>query len=107
MRRYVVIYFIALKLPEQISRGQYRACLDPLNIDKLIFAVNSRSSCSEVFCKKGVLTNFAKFTGKRLCQILFLNEVAGLKHRRRCFSVNFVKFQRKPFLQNTSGGCFC
>ena len=26
----------------------------------------------EVFCKKGVLRNFAKFTGKHLCQSLFL-----------------------------------
>ena len=32
----------------------------------------------EVFCSKGVLKNFAKFTGKHLCQSLFLNEVAGL-----------------------------
>ena len=29
-----------------------------------------RSSRPEVFCKKGVLRNFAKFTGKNLCQIL-------------------------------------
>ena len=28
--------------------------------------------------KKGVLRNFAKFTGKQLCQRLFLNKVAGL-----------------------------
>ena len=26
-----------------------------------------RSSCPEVFCKNGVLSNFAKFTGKHLC----------------------------------------
>ena len=26
-----------------------------------------RSSRSEVFCKKGALRNFAKFTGKHLC----------------------------------------
>ena len=26
-----------------------------------------RSSGPEVFCKKGVLRNFAKFTGKHLC----------------------------------------
>ena len=32
----------------------------------------------EVFCKKGVLGNFTKFTGKHLCQSLFLNKVAGL-----------------------------
>ena len=33
----------------------------------------------EVFCKKGVLKNFAKFTPKRLCQSLFFNKVAGLR----------------------------
>ena len=33
-----------------------------------------RSSCPEVFCKKGILRNFAKFTGKQLCQSLFLNK---------------------------------
>ena len=31
-----------------------------------------RSRCSEVFCKKGVLRNFAKSTRKRLCQSLQL-----------------------------------
>ena len=36
-----------------------------------------RSSRPEVFSKKGVLRIFAKFTGKRLCQSLFLNKVAG------------------------------
>ena len=25
----------------------------------------------------------------------------------RCFPVNFAKFLRTPFLQNSSGGCFC
>ena len=29
--------------------------------------------------KKGVLGNFAKFTGKHLCQRLFFNKVAGLR----------------------------
>ena len=31
-----------------------------------------RSSRPEVFCEKGVLRNFAKFTGKHLCQSVFL-----------------------------------
>ena len=31
-----------------------------------------RSSRPEVFCKKSVLRNFTKFTGKQLCQSLFL-----------------------------------
>ena len=60
-----------------------------------------------MFCKKGVLRNFTKFTGKQLCQILVFNKVAGLrpgtllKKRlwHRCFlPVHFVKFLRTPFL---------
>ena len=31
----------------------------------------------EVFCKKGVLKNFAKFTGKNLYQSLFFNKIVG------------------------------
>ena len=33
----------------------------------------------EVFYKKDAVTNFAKFTGKHLCQSLFLNKVADLR----------------------------
>ena len=33
----------------------------------------------DVFCKKGVLRNFAKVTGKCLCQSLFFNKIAGLR----------------------------
>ena len=69
-----------------------------------------RSSRPEMFCKKVFLRNFAKFTGKHLGQSLFFNKVAGrpatlLKKRLwpRCFPVNFAKFLRKTFLQNTSG----
>ena len=64
-----------------------------------------------MFRKKGVLTNFAKFTGKHMCQSLFFNKVADLrvatllKKRlwHRYFPVNFAKFLRTPFSQNTSG----
>ena len=28
-----------------------------------------------MFCKKGVLRSFSKFTGKHLCQSLFLNKI--------------------------------
>ena len=31
------------------------------------------SSRPELFCKKVILRNFAKYTGKHLCQSLFLN----------------------------------
>ena len=38
-----------------------------------------RSSRPELFCKKGVLIYFPKFTGKHLYQSLFLNKVADLR----------------------------
>ena len=37
---------------------------------KMEFFATVRSCSYEVFCKKGVLRNFAKFTGKHLCQSL-------------------------------------
>ena len=42
---------------------------------KLLF----KSSHKRYAIKKDVLRNFAKFTGKHLCQSLFFNEVAGLR----------------------------
>ena len=39
----------------------------------------NRSSRPEVFCEKGVLRNFAKFTGKHLCQSLFLKKLQALR----------------------------
>ena len=40
---------------------------------------DDRSSPPEVFCKKGVLRNFVKFTGKHLCQSLFFNNTKFLR----------------------------
>ena len=61
----------------------------------------------EVFCKKAVLENFAKFTGKHLYQTIFFNKLAdrrpeacnSIKKRiwHRCFPVNFVKLLRTLF----------
>ena len=70
-----------------------------------------RSSHRTSSVRKGILRNFAKFTGKHLRQSLFFNKVAGLRPAtllkkrlwRRCFPVNFAKFLKTPFLQNTSG----
>ena len=66
-----------------------------LNYQSSKWSGKHSSSRPEEFCKKGVLGNFAKFTGKYLCQRLFFNKVAGLRHR--CFPVNFAKFLRTPF----------
>ena len=70
-----------------------------------------RSSHQKCSIKKGVFKNFVKFTGIHLCQSLFFNKVAGLKpvtllkkrpwHRH--FALNFAKFFKNIFSQNTSG----
>ena len=75
---------------------------------------SSQKQPTEAFYKKGVLRNFANSTGKHLCQSLFFSKVARLRPapllKKRfwhmCFPVNFVKFLRTPFLQNTSGRLF-
>ena len=54
----------------------------------------------EVFCKKGVLKNFAKVTGKHLCQSLFFNKVASVRPCHRWFSVNSAKSLRTPVFKN-------
>ena len=76
-----------------------------------MFLYKDRSSHRRCSVRKVVLRKFAKFTGKHLCQSLFFNKVASLrpvtllKKRlwHRCFPVNFAKFLRIVFLQNTSG----
>ena len=63
------------------------------------------SSRPEVYCKKGVLRNFTKFTGKHLLQSIIFNKVVGLRPAtllkmglwHSCFPANFVKFLRTPF----------
>ena len=42
-------------------------------------SMKSRGSRPEVFCKKGVLENLAKFRGKHLCQSFFFKKVPSLK----------------------------
>ena len=77
------------------------------NISLVWWEINFRR-CS---VKKGVLKNFEKSTGKHLCQSLFFNNVAGLGSgtllKKRLWTgthpVNFAKFLRTPFVQDTSG----
>ena len=46
---------------------------------KIFQRVKNRSSHRRCSVKKGVLRNYAKFTGKHLCQSFFFNKVAGLR----------------------------
>ena len=61
-----------------------------------------------MFCKKSVLTNFAKLTGKHLCQNLFLSKVAGLIKKETVIQVFFCEFCEISKKNTISyGGCFC
>ena len=98
----------------------YKSCLHYL-FTKFLFFVWQwvseyfvfRSSHQKCSARKRVLRSFTKFRWKHLCQSLFFNKVAGLgpatllKKRlwqwHRYLPVNFAKFLRTLFLQNTSG----
>ena len=75
-------------------------------LNLILGSLVKRTSRPEVFCRKSVLRNLAKFTGKHLCQSFFFNKVAGLRSAtlskkrlwHRCFHVNFAKFLRTPCL---------
>ena len=75
---------------------------------------NSRSRRPEVFCKNGVLRNFAKFTRKHLCQRLFFNKVAAeacnfnkKETMPQVFSCEFCETSKNTFFhRNTAHGCF-
>ena len=49
-----------------------------------------------MFCKKDVLRNVAKFSGKHLCQRLFFNKVAGL-----VLSCEFCEISKNTFFYRT------
>ena len=62
--------------------------------------VSGRSSHRRCSVKKSVLRNFAKFTGKHLCQCLFFNK------KEKCLFFNkketLTYFPVQNFMQNTS-----
>ena len=67
-----------------------------------------RSSRPEELYKKGVLRNFAKFTGKQLCRSFFLNKVADLRPATllkrtvaQVFSCEFCEIYKNTFFHKT------
>ena len=95
--------FYVCKIKKILNDGT-EYCVKYRNLESIVVK-SSRQRCS---VKKGVLRNFAKFTGKHVCQSLFFNKVAGADCNfikkilwHRCFPVYFAKFLRAPFSQNT------
>ena len=95
------------QLPNDLRLRKLRKVVNISKILKLDTITQARSSHWRCSVKKGVLKNFAKFTGKHLCQSLSFNKVAGLRSAtllkkrlwRRCFPVNFAKFLAFNFIK--------
>ena len=98
----LIILLFTYSFKYQICHKSFSCCSSPSHV------LNGHQRCS---VKKCVLRNFAEFTEKHLCQSLFFNKVSGLRTAtllkkrlwHRCFPVNFAKFLRTHFSQNTSG----
>ena len=92
MRIFQGIIFIWTRTYKEI----FKSALVYFKVTKTELFKSSHRSCS---IKKGVLKNFAKFTGKHLRQSLYFNKAAGLRPAtllkkriwQRCFLVNFAK----------------
>ena len=87
---------LGLNIRTMIHRGEHL----------FLATIRYRSSHKGYSVRKSVLQNFAKFTGKYLCQSLFLNKVAvwGLCE----FSCEVCRSFKKCFSYKTPlGDCFC
>ena len=67
------------------------------NFILLLCHVGVRSSCQELFYKKAILRNFAKFPGKHLCQSLFFKK----ETLAQVFSSKFCEISKTFFSYRT------
>ena len=103
--------------------GKYRADHFSFHLESSTRLSLVSTICTEAVaqrCFVNILRNFSKFTGKHLCQGLFLNKLQALvffnkvaclrpatlfKKRlwRRCFPMNFAQFLRTSFRKKHHG----
>ena len=71
----------------EYDKNVFRTLREDFKARGIEYSLPLENSFPEVFCRKGVLRNFAKFTGKRPCQGPFFNKNAGLRPE----ACNFIK----------------
>ena len=73
----------------------------------MIITAVARSSCPEVFLRKGVLKICSKFTGEHpyriVISIKLLSNFIEITFQHGCSPVNLLHIFRTPFLKDTSG----
>ena len=74
--------------------------IKPLKKQSLLLSTVNRSSHGRCSIRKGVLRNFAKFTGKNLCQSQIVSGIG-------VFVIIVLKFLRRSFYRTPLGDCFC
>ena len=95
------MYYLFCNLVSRISlQCNCSGLFSILNTWHQIYPEN-QSSHPEVFCKKGVLRNFAKFTGKHLCQSLFFKNFFKKETLAQVFSCEFCKISKNTFSYRT------
>ena len=72
-----------------------------------IGVIKYRNSYRRCSVRKRVLRNFAKFTGKHLCQTLGPATLLKKEPWHRYFPWNFAKFLKHLFYRTPLGRCFC
>ena len=66
--------------------------------------VSTEAVVAKCFVKNNILRNFAKFTGKRLCQSLFFNKVCSFvkkENQAQVFSCEFYEIFENTFSYRT------
>ena len=77
-----------------LSLSQYTKDIYPKYPTDVITQSPYRNSHQRCSVRKRVLRNFAKFTGKHLCQSLFFNNKKALA---QMFSCEFCEISKNPF----------
>ena len=73
------------------------------NLEMAVINELSQEQPPELFLKKSISKNFAKFTGKYLCRSFYFNKVIEKETLTQAFSCEFCDIFRNTFLQNTPG----
>ena len=71
-----------------------------MNRQKKKKSTSTRSSRPELFCKKGILRNFEKFTGSTCARASFFNKVAGFGQNFKEIC-KFCEISKKSFSYRT------
>ena len=100
------------KTPAMHKRKVLNSCIKTQTqcfLGAFLWKTSCRSTRPEVFCIKGALKNFAKFTGKHLCQSPLFNKVAGpqacnftkKETLEQVFSCEFCEIFKNTFFYRT------